>query len=88
MKLVIDIPADVYTRLFDNGVECIAKTDISEITKAIRKGETFKTGHWIDSGLDMINGDSYTCSKCGGFMIGASKFCPDCGCRMFKEGEK
>ena len=40
MKLIIDIPDDVYTRLFDNGIQDneIAIDDICEMARAIRKG--------------------------------------------------
>lgn len=88
MKLVIDIDENVYTRLFDNG-EDIAKVDISEIAKAIRKGKTFKTGHWINM-LDLkssIYQPFYKCSECGYFDFVDANFCPLCGSRMIKEGE-
>lgn len=79
MKLVIDIPEDIYTRLFDNG-EDIAKADISEIAKAIRKGETFKMGHWIKNERSF-----YTCDKCGfanHYNLKKYNYCPNCGAKM------
>lgn len=40
MQIVIDIDENVYTRLFDNGMEDyeIANDDLSAIVKSIRKG--------------------------------------------------
>ena len=41
MKLIIDIPEDVYTRLFDNGIQDneIATDDICEMARALRLGK-------------------------------------------------
>lgn len=40
MKLIINIPDDVYTRLFDNGIQDneIATDDICEMARALRLG--------------------------------------------------
>lgn len=40
MKIVIDIPEDIYTRLFDNGIQDnkIATDDICEMARSIRLG--------------------------------------------------
>ena len=38
MKVICDIPDDVYTRLFDNGIVAPSVKDIIEISKAIRNG--------------------------------------------------
>lgn len=40
MKLIIDIPEDVYTRLFDNGIQDneIAVDDVCEMARALRMG--------------------------------------------------
>ena len=40
MKLIIDIPNDVYTRLFDNGIQDneITTDDICEMARALRLG--------------------------------------------------
>lgn len=47
MKLVIDIPEDVYTRLFDNGIQDneIAVDDVCEMARAIRLGISLPKGH-------------------------------------------
>ena len=41
MKLVIDIPEDVYTRLFDNGIQDneISVDDVCEMARALRLGK-------------------------------------------------
>ncbi len=40
MKMLIDIPEDVYTRLFDNGIQDneIAVDDVCEMARALRLG--------------------------------------------------
>jgi len=40
MRLIIDIPEDVYTRLFDNGIQDneIAVDDICEMARSLRLG--------------------------------------------------
>ena len=47
MKIVIDIPEDVYTRLFDNGIQDneIATGDICKIARSIRLGILLPKGH-------------------------------------------
>ena len=40
MKLIVDIDEDVYTRLFDNGIQDneIAEDDVCEMARALRLG--------------------------------------------------
>jgi len=47
MKLIIDIDENVFTRLFDNGIEdyAIVNDDLFKIAKAIRKGTPLPKGH-------------------------------------------
>ena len=47
MQIVIDISEDVYTRLFDNGIQDneIAVDDVCEMAMAIRKGTPLPKGH-------------------------------------------
>jgi hypothetical protein len=47
IELVIKIPEDVYTRLFDNGIQDneIAVDDVCEMARAIRKGTSLPKGH-------------------------------------------
>lgn len=47
MELVIKIPEDVYTRLFDNDIQDneIAVDDVCEIARSIRKGKSLPKGH-------------------------------------------
>ena len=47
MKLIVDIPEDVYTRLFDNGIQDneIAVDDICEMARALRLGTPLPKGH-------------------------------------------
>ena len=47
MKIVIDIPEDVYTRLFDNGIQDneISTDDICEMARSIRLGTPLPKGH-------------------------------------------
>ena len=47
MKVVIDIDENVFTRLFDNGIEdyAIVNDDLFAIAKAIHKGTPLPKGH-------------------------------------------
>lgn len=47
MQIVIEIDENVFTRLFDNGVEDneIAVNDVCEMAKAIRDGSLLPKGH-------------------------------------------
>ena len=47
MKIVIDIPEDVYIRLFDNGIQDneIAIDDVCEMARALRMGTPLPKGH-------------------------------------------
>ena len=53
MKLVIDISEDVYTRLFDNGIQDneIAVDDICEMARSLRRGTP------LDEVLDKIRAE-------------------------------
>ena len=48
IELVVKIDADVYTRLFDNGIQDneIATDDICEMARALRLGKPLPKGHW------------------------------------------
>ena len=47
MKIVIDIPEDVYTRLFDNGIQDneIATDDICKMARSVRLGTPLPKEH-------------------------------------------
>lgn len=47
MKLIVDIDEDVYTRLFDNGIQDneIAVDDVCEMARALRLGTQLPKGH-------------------------------------------
>lgn len=47
MKIVIDIPEDVYTRLFDSGIQDneISVDDVCEMARALRMGTPLLKGH-------------------------------------------
>lgn len=63
IKLIVKIDADVYTRLFDNGIQDneIATDDICEMARALRLGKPLPKGHGrlIDADA-MINAFVYT----------------------------
>ena len=50
MNLIIDIPEDVYTRLFDNGIQDneIAVDDVREMARALRMGTPLDEGEYIN----------------------------------------
>lgn len=52
MKLVIEIDDNLYTRLFDNGVDNY--DDAVDMAKAIRKGTPIPKGHGRVGDLDII----------------------------------
>ena len=66
----------------------ISSTMFGALTMAIQAlEEQPKTGKWI------FDGDCYKCNKCGavyGWWADSQtpKYCPNCGCRMLKEGEE
>ena len=90
MKLIIDIDENVFTRLFDNGVD-ISSDDRKVIDSAIRKGNPYedKTGHWIEN-TNIFGEGTYECSNCGNpwsLMEGTPadndmNYCPYCGADM------
>lgn len=47
MQIVIDIPEDVYTRLFDNGMQDneIAVDDVCKMARTLRLGTPLPKGH-------------------------------------------
>ena len=59
MQIVIDISKDIYTRLFDNGIQDneIAVDDVCEMARAIRLGTPLPKGHGRIIDEDKIPGD-------------------------------
>ena len=61
MQIVIDIDENVFTRLFDNGIEdySIVNDDLFAIAKTIRKGTPLPKGHGrlIDADAFAIRGE-------------------------------
>ena len=75
MRIVIDIDENLYTRLFDNGVDNY--DDAVDMAKAIRKGTPLPKGHGrlidadkiiyhrcTDNVLDCPQSYDYTCQHC------------------------
>lgn len=56
MQIVIDIDENVFTRLFDNGIEdyAIVNDDLFAIAKSIRKGTPLPKGHGRLCDLDAL----------------------------------
>ena len=78
MKLIIDIPEDVYTRLFDNGIQDneIATDDICEMARALRLGTPLPKGHGRLIDADELANDDRVCN-------GIS--CSECPFENFRE---
>ena len=59
MQIVIDMPEDVYTRLFDNGIQDneIAVDDVCEMARAIRKGTPLPRHGRLFEERDIVNGN-------------------------------
>jgi len=66
MKLVIDIPEDVYTKLFDNGIQDneIAVDDVCRVARAIRLGIPLPKGHGALKDTDKIISDGISKGFC------------------------
>ncbi|MBO7732423.1 MAG: hypothetical protein J6S67_07715 [Methanobrevibacter sp.] len=57
MKLIIDIPEDIYTRLFDSGIQDneIAVDDICEMARVLRMGTPYeKSGVFITKPTEVV----------------------------------
>ena len=54
MQIVINIDENVYTRLFDNGIQDneIAVDDVCEMARSIRKGTPLQKGHGRIADMD------------------------------------
>ncbi len=91
MKLIIDIDDNVFTRLFDNGVDTSSE-DRKVIDRAVRNGIPYEErpqGHWV--AIKNKNGTilAYSCSECeyNPYHAKISDYCPNCGAKMVNEGE-
>ena len=93
MKLIIDIPEDMY-----NDANILIVKDFPELKKAIINGAPYEDrpqGYWIkncdscdcsncyDSGARFTRKDcSGRCSNCGELQCCTDNFCPNCGADM------
>ena len=101
MQIVIDIPEDVYTRLFDNE---ISLDDVCEMARALRLGIPHETvtefadrcrecGEKYGKLLKQKTGNwikrpyGFKCSKCLIVHSRTSIFCPSCGAKMIEPQE-
>ena len=76
IELVIKIPEDVYTRLFDNGIQDneIAVDDICEMARSIRIGIPLPKGHGR-----LIDADATLKKHCVDFCREKPSCYEDCG---------
>lgn len=76
MKLIIDIPEDLYGQL-------IKSDNPSYLEYCVRNGTQLKTGNWeIDaSDQNYFKGglSVFRCSNCNDTSIYKSNYCPNCG---------
>lgn len=85
MQIVIDIDDNLYTRLFDNGVDNY--DDAVDMAKAIRKGKPLPKGIWQGSNVPERFGITHRCSNCG-YGTRSNElhnYCPNCGAEMESE---
>ena len=97
MKIVIDIDENVFTRLFDNGVNTSLE-DRKAIDQAVRNGKLYEErpkGKWEYNQYDgNPNIGNWHCSECKYIDYGGGynqkphyNFCPTCGADMrYKKG--
>jgi len=83
MKLIIDIDENLFTRLFDNGVE-LSPEDAEKLATIVRNGKPCANqpkAKWIiQSTGDMTN--YFICSRCHKAGDGWDSFCRRCGAQM------
>ena len=83
MKLIIDIPEDVVTAI-QNGQDYRY-----DIHTAIAQGIPYEErpqGEWKVP--NSILKGNYYCDNCNEFVINKSNFCPNCGAKMQKGGNR
>ena len=89
MKIVIDIPQDIYDEVKEYGI-----TTFPLLAEVIQNGTPVQTGLWI--GIDEEPHEDYECDICGYVCSTWTanikpneeyKFCPNCGCRMIEPQE-
>jgi len=80
MKLVIDIPEEVYKKQsFSNYFGAWS----SKLQETVENGTLLeqRTGHWI------LTKDGFECTECGCALRSRADLCQYCGAKMLKEGE-
>ena len=92
MKLVIDVPEDIYEALRKTNVILSGRWSGKNLTSIIfdavanGKPQEQKKGHWItryDRWGDVVTTIShYQCSECGQYDYDKDDYCPNCGCLM------
>ena len=77
MKLVIDIPDELYNDIIDHRIFAP-----NGVYSCIENGTPVKTGEWIDlDNVVEVYDNWYECSVCGKESFDYD-FCPNCGVRM------
>lgn len=85
MQIAIDIDDNLYTRLFDTGVDNY--DDAVDMAKAIRNGTPLPKGHWVtedgNKKLKSLN-KAKRCSNCNfrHLALRHYDYCPNCGADM------
>ena len=85
MKLIIDIPDDLYTKLSKSTEDwacCYVEGWQKTIAQTIRNGIPYEEkpqGEWIDVNKD---GSLWKCSVCKEQSCCRGAYCPDCGSKM------
>ena len=81
MKIVVDIPDEVYDRLKTLNSHGMA----TGATMYIVNGTPLPKGHWIEGSDTDIMGEKvywYTCSNCNEDRGQKTNYCPNCGAKM------
>lgn len=65
-----------------DAIECLDRIPAADVRTVVR-------GKWVETAISTNDGLShlfgFKCSNCGGFCMGESNFCPNCGAEMRPE---
>ena len=86
MKLVIDIPNNLYKDIKESYSITLGTIYTDKVVKAIKNGTQLQKGQWVKETLTDGKAECVRCSNCGCglyyFKEFYSNYCPNCGAEM------